>query len=39
VSTKDAAASLLQGLTAVTFITEAYNVKSGDNILIHAAAG
>ena len=33
------AASLLQGLTAITFINEAYNVKEGDYILVTAAAG
>src|SRR5215510_14665678 len=39
VSTFKAAASLLQSLTAVTFMTEAYNVKSGDTILVHTVAG
>ncbi|KAK7951599.1 uncharacterized protein PG986_007327 [Apiospora aurea] len=34
-----AAASLLQGLTALTFIREAYPVKAGDWVLVHAAAG
>lgn len=34
-----AAASLLQGLTALTLIREAYEVKKGDWILVHAAAG
>ncbi|GMM45268.1 NADPH:quinone reductase [Pichia kluyveri] len=33
------AASLLQGLTAITLINEAYNVKEGDYILVTAAAG
>lgn len=33
------AASLLQGLTALTFIHEAYPVKEGDYILVTAAAG
>lgn len=33
------AASLLQGLTAITFINEAYSVKEGDYILVTAAAG
>lgn len=33
------AASLLQGLTALPFIQEAYNVKKGDYILVWAAAG
>ncbi|KAI5952340.1 ZTA1 [Candida jiufengensis] len=30
---------LLQGLTALTFINEAYKVQKGDNILVWAAAG
>lgn len=34
-----AAASLLQGLTAVTFFEEAYNVQKGDILLIHTVAG
>lgn len=34
-----AAASLLQGLTAVSFMEEAYNVQKGDIILIHTVAG
>jgi len=34
-----AAASLLQGLTALTLIREAYPVKKGDWVLVHAAAG
>jgi NADPH2:quinone reductase len=34
-----AAASLLQGLTALTLIKEAYEVKKGDWVLVHAAAG
>ncbi|OMH82039.1 putative quinone oxidoreductase [Zancudomyces culisetae] len=34
-----ASASLLQGLTAVTFVKRAYNVKKGDIVLVHAAAG
>lgn len=34
-----AAASLLQGLTALTLIREAYHVQKGDFILVHAAAG
>jgi len=33
------AAALLQGLTAVTLIREAYFVQKGDWILVHAAAG
>ncbi|KAG6901720.1 hypothetical protein C0995_008688, partial [Termitomyces sp. Mi166 len=39
VSTRTAAAALIQGLTAYTFTEEAYNVKKGDNILIHTVAG
>lgn len=34
-----AAASILQGLTALTLIREAYLVKKGDWVLVHAAAG
>jgi NADPH2:quinone reductase len=34
-----AAAACLQGLTALTMIRESYEVKSGDWILVHAAAG
>jgi len=34
-----AAASILQGLTALTIIRESYEVKKGDWILVHAAAG
>jgi NADPH2:quinone reductase len=30
---------LVQGLTALTFITESYNVQKGDYIFVHAAAG
>ncbi|KAI9732326.1 MAG: NADPH:quinone reductase [Cirrosporium novae-zelandiae] len=36
---KDAAACMLQGLTALTLVRDAYEVKKGDWILIHAAAG
>ncbi|KAG9090035.1 hypothetical protein FS749_000869, partial [Ceratobasidium sp. UAMH 11750] len=39
VTTRQAAAALAQGLTALTFVEEAYTVKKGDHILIHAAAG
>jgi len=39
VSTKIAAATILSGLTALTFLKEAYTVKPNDWILIHAAAG
>ncbi|CCD22786.1 NADPH:quinone reductase NDAI_0A06320 [Naumovozyma dairenensis CBS 421] len=33
------AAGILQGLTALSFVTEAYEVKKGDYILVYAAAG
>ncbi|CAG8613481.1 10333_t:CDS:2 [Paraglomus brasilianum] len=33
------AAALLQGLTAWTLVTQAYAIKKGDWVLIHAAAG
>lgn len=36
---KTAAASLLQGLTAWTFVNEAGEVKPGEWVLVHAAAG
>jgi NADPH2:quinone reductase len=39
ISTKDAAAALLQALTAWTLIREAHKVEKGDWILVHAAAG
>lgn len=39
VSTKEAAAALLQGLTAWTLLKEAYPVQKGDHVLVHAAAG
>ena len=39
VSSDVAAASLLQGLTALTLIRESYEVKKDDWILVHAAAG
>jgi len=35
----DAAASFLQGLTALTLIREAHHVKKGEWVLVHAAAG
>jgi NADPH2:quinone reductase len=38
-STKDAAAAMLQGLTAHYLLRSTYEVKKGDPILIHAAAG
>jgi len=34
-----AAASILQGLTALTLMRESYLVKKGDWVLVHAAAG
>jgi NADPH2:quinone reductase len=39
VSTKQAAAALVQGLTATTFMTDAYAVKAGDTVLVHTVAG
>lgn len=39
ISSQDAAAALLQGLTALTMMRESYEVKKGDWILVHAAAG
>lgn len=39
VPTRSAAAIALSGFTALTFITEAYAAKSGEWVLIHAAAG
>ncbi|KAJ7657985.1 NAD-P-binding protein [Mycena rosella] len=39
VSTRIGAAALSQGLTALTFIEEAYKVKKGDTILVHTVAG
>ncbi|KAI1455657.1 NAD(P)-binding protein [Annulohypoxylon moriforme] len=36
---KIGAASLLQGLTALTLVREAYPVQKGDWVLVHAAAG
>ncbi|KAI0635278.1 NAD-P-binding protein [Trametes polyzona] len=38
-STRTAAAGLTQGATALTFVTEAYNVQKGDIILVHTVAG
>lgn len=34
-----AAASLIQGVTAISFMEEAYNVQKNDVILIHTIAG
>lgn len=39
ISCRDAAASLAQSLTALSFVREGYEVKKNDTILIHAAAG
>lgn len=39
VSVDLAAASLTQGLTAITFMTESHNVKKGETILVHTVAG
>lgn len=39
VETEDVAAALIQGLTALTFVHEAHEVKSTDTVLIHAGAG
>ncbi|GAA5857735.1 hypothetical protein JCM9279_006039 [Rhodotorula babjevae] len=38
-STRDAATVLTQGLTALTFVKEAHEVKPGQHILVQAAAG
>jgi len=38
-NTRQAVASLAQGLTAHIFVKEAYEIKKGDWILVHAAAG
>ncbi|KAI0801460.1 NAD-P-binding protein [Fomes fomentarius] len=39
VSLRTAAAATLQGLTAVSFVEEAYRVKPGDFVFIHTVAG
>jgi NADPH:quinone reductase len=39
VSTLTAAAGILQSVTAVSFMTEAYNVKAGDTVFVHTVAG
>lgn len=39
VSTEVAAGSMIGGLTVLTLVREAYEVKKGDWILVHAAAG
>ncbi|KAM6498576.1 hypothetical protein JOM56_006524 [Amanita muscaria] len=38
-STLTAAASTLQGLTALTFVEEAYNIQKNDVVLVHTVAG
>ncbi|KAG8695734.1 hypothetical protein FRC08_007587, partial [Ceratobasidium sp. 394] len=39
VSTRLAAASMTQGLTALTAVRDAYKVEKGDTVLVHTAAG
>jgi len=39
ISTEQAAAMMLQGMTAQMLLRQVYRVKPGDTILIHAAAG
>lgn len=39
ISTRIAAAALLQGLTALGQVTESYNVQKGDTVLIYTVAG
>ncbi len=39
ISTQQAAAMMLQGMTARYLLRGCYNVKAGDTILVHAAAG
>ncbi|KAF2428947.1 NAD(P)-binding protein [Tothia fuscella] len=39
INAETAIAAMLQGLTAITLIREAHPVKSGDWVLVHAAAG
>ncbi len=38
-STEEAAGSMIGGLTVLTLVKESYEVKKGDWILVHAAAG
>lgn len=38
-SFKTVAAAMAQGLTVLTFVQEAYQVKNGDTLLVHAPAG
>lgn len=39
ISTRVAAAALIQGLTTLTQMTESYNVDNGDTVFIHTVAG
>ena len=39
VSTREGAASFAQGLTAITFVSEAHNVQAGETVLVHTVAG
>jgi NADPH:quinone reductase len=39
ITDEDAAAGMLQGLTVITLVEEAYKVKKGDTVMVHAAAG
>jgi NADPH:quinone reductase-like Zn-dependent oxidoreductase len=39
ISTRIAAAALLQGLTALGQVTESYNVQKGDTVLVYTVAG
>lgn len=39
ISDEIAAASFIQGLTAITLVEETYKVQKGDWVLVHAAAG
>ena len=39
VSTRVGAASPVQGLTALSFVAEAYDVRAGDRVLVHTVAG
>jgi NADPH2:quinone reductase len=39
VSSEDAAAALLQGMTAYYLATDSYPIESGDWVVVHAAAG
>jgi len=39
ISTRIAAAALLQGLTALGQVTESYNIQKGDTVFVHTVAG